>query len=100
MENKYIPRPIETTNIRLEQHLQQLTEVLAEHAHDLWAFQRISEGWQWGEHRCDHQKTHPCLIPYENLPENEKEYDRHTAVGTLKAIVAMGYTIGKPTGEK
>ncbi len=44
---------------------------------------------------CDFLKEHPCLVPYEELPESEKEYDRNAALQTLKAIVALGYGIKK-----
>lgn len=40
-------------------------------------------------------KTHPCLVPYEDLPEEEREYDRNTSVGTLKLIMKLGFTIKK-----
>jgi len=72
-----------------------LTEQLAENAHDLWAQQRFGDGWRVGPERDDRAKTHPGLIPYEELPESEKEYDRQTAMGTIKAILALGYVIKK-----
>jgi ryanodine receptor 2 len=34
-------------------------------------------------------------VPYEELPENEKEYDRNTAMETLKAIILLGFRIKK-----
>jgi hypothetical protein len=54
---------------------------------------RLSEGWIWGPKRDDAKKTHPCLVPYAELPESEKEYDRQTALETIKAILALGYRI-------
>ena len=39
--------------------------------------------------RSDDLKTHPCLVPYEELPEEEKEYDRKTSIGTLKLIIKL-----------
>lgn len=88
----YIPRPINTKSVILSQ---ELTERLAENTHDIWAKQRMSDGWTWGPERDDKAKKHPDLIPYADLPESEKEYDRMTAMETLKAIAAMGYTIKK-----
>ena len=38
-------------------------------------------------------ETHPNLIPYEELPESEKSYDRGTATETLKAILLLGSSI-------
>lgn len=90
---RYEPKPIDTSKVELSEELVDLTERLAENTHDVWAAQRMSEGWTYGPQRDDVAKTHPCLVPYSELPESEKEYDRKTAMETLKAIVAMGYLI-------
>ncbi|MBK7831265.1 MAG: Ryanodine receptor Ryr [Gemmatimonadetes bacterium] len=92
----YQPTPIDTSAVEVDAALLALTERLAEHAHDLWALQRFADGWKVGPARNDARKQHPCLIPYAELPESEKEYDRVTAVGTLKAILALGYRIEQP----
>ena len=89
----YIPHPIDTSRIVLSPVLAQLTERLAENAHDLWAAQRIKDGWKYGPRRDDRRREHPCLVPYADLPESEKEYDRQTALGSLRAILALGYRI-------
>jgi hypothetical protein len=73
-----------------------LTERLAEHSHDVWAQQRMADGWTYGPKRDDATKKHPDLIPYAELPEPEKEYDRKAAMETLKAIIALGYRIVRP----
>jgi ryanodine receptor 2 len=91
----YTPTPIETAEVELTPDILELTERLAEHAHDIWARQRMSEGWTYGPRRDDQLRQHPCLVPYADLPESEKEYDRKTALQSLKAIVALGYRIEK-----
>jgi hypothetical protein len=90
---QYEPEPIDTTRVQLPVSLTELTERLAENTHDVWARQRLAEGWTWGPRRDDHARTHPCLVPYSQLPESEKEYDRRTAMETLKAIIALGYRV-------
>ncbi len=92
----YEPRPIDTAGAELPPELLPLTERLAENAHDLWAAQRFSQGWTYGPQRDDARKLHPCLVPYNRLPEPEKEYDRVAALGTLKAILKLGYRILPP----
>lgn len=92
----YTPAPIDTSAITLPPELNALTERLAENAHDLWAQQRLAAGWTHGPQRDDPTKKHPCLVPYSQLPESEKEYDRQAALGTLKAILALGYTVSRP----
>ena len=91
----YQPAPIDASAVVLPPGLQGLTERLAENAHDLWAKQRFKEGWSWGPKRDDAAKKHSCLVPYAQLPESEKEYDRQAALGTLRAILALGYRIEK-----
>ncbi len=77
----------------------ELTEKLAEHAHDIWAQQRLSDGWTYGPERDDNKKHHPCLVPYADLPDSEKQYDRNAALDTLKAIVALGYEIDRGSSK-
>jgi len=91
----YKPMPIDTSKVKLPDELLKLTELLAENSHDNWARQRITEGWTLGPKRDDTKKQHPDLVPYKDLPESEKEYDRKSAMETLKAIVALGYGIKK-----
>ncbi len=92
----YEPAPIDTTRITLTEDIRELTEQLARNTHDVWARQRLSEGWRYGSTRDDERKEHPSLVPYEQLSESEKDYDRNTAVETLKAIISLGYRIEKP----
>lgn len=94
-EKNYIPSPLDTAEIALSDDLVGLTEEMARNVHDVWAQSRLSQGWRYGEARNDRDKTHPCLIPYEELPEEEKEYDRRTATETLKLIMKLGYEIVK-----
>ncbi len=91
--NAYTPTPIDTTGVTLSADLVALTERLAEHAHEVWSAQRLADGWVLGPTRDDLAKTHPCLVAYDALPESERVYDRNAALGTLKAILAMGYEI-------
>lgn len=91
----YQPKPIDTSQIKLMEEILRLTELLAKNSHDIWAKRRIAEGWIFGPKRDDANKEHPDLVPYEELQESEKEYDRQTALQTLKAIIALGYRIEK-----
>lgn len=92
---KYTPQPIDTTDARLPEELEQLVEQMSKNVHEVWADTRIKQGWTYREQRDDELKTHPCLVPYEELPEEEKEYDRNTSIGTLKLIVKLGFNIHK-----
>jgi ryanodine receptor 2 len=89
----YIPKPIDTSRVTLPPEIGELTEQLAENAHDHWAAQRLADGWTYGLTRDDLNKKHPCLVAYTELTDSEKRYDRLTAMETLKAIMALGYRI-------
>ena len=91
----YTPKPVDTSKIELTDELIKLTEIIAENVHEVWAQQRIQQGWTYGEKRDGDKKTTPCLVPYSELSEEEKDYDRNTAMETLKLIVALGYEIKK-----
>lgn len=92
---KYNPNPIDLSDVALDASLESLVEALAENVHDTWAKRRMDDGWNYGPVRDDAKKHHPCLVPYGELPESEKEYDRNTAISTLKFIVKKGYAIRK-----
>ena len=89
----YVPQPIDTNDIELPAELEELVEKMSKNVHEVWAETRLKQGWTYGEQRDDKKKTHPCLVPYEDLPEEEKEYDRNTSIGTLKLIMKLGFKI-------
>ena len=91
--NIYTPTPISTEGVALPPELGSLVERLAENNHDHWARQRIEAGWTYGPQRDDVRNTHPDLVPYSELPEGEKEYDRTSVIETLMAILTLGYQI-------
>ena len=90
---KYVPNPVDTTDVKLPMELESLVEEMAKNVHEVWAQTRISQGWSFGEERNDATKKHPCLVPYEELSEEEKTYDRNTSVQTLKLILKLGFII-------
>lgn len=91
----YNPKPIDTTEVELSKELLELTEKIAENVHEVWAKSRVEQGWSYGEARNDEKKQTPCLVPYCELSEIEKDYDRNTAMETLKLISKLGYKITK-----
>lgn len=91
----YTPKPVDTSEVKITDDLLELTEKIAENVHEVWARGRIEDGWVYGEVRDDKNKTTPCLVPYDELSETEKEYDRNTALETIRLIVKLGYEIKK-----
>lgn len=95
MKKNYVPQPMDTSDIHLPEELNLLIEAMAKNVHEVWAQSRMEQGWTYGAERNDALKHHPCLVPYEELPEIEKAYDRDTALGTLKLISKLGFKISK-----
>ena len=92
----YEPMPIDTSQVQLSLSQRHLVESLAENAHDVWAKKRIDDGWRFGAARDDEKRTHPSLVPYADLPETEKDYDRVMVEEVVKAALARGYRIIGP----
>lgn len=90
-----LPKLEELGDVKLPSELEKFIEDLAKQQHDVWVQSRIEQGWTYGPERNDQLKHHPCLVPYDELPDIEKAYDRDTAVGTLKLIQKLGFTITK-----
>lgn len=95
MKYSYTPQPVDTSDVILPEELNELVELISKNVHEVWAQSRLGQGWTYGPERSDELKHHPCLIPYEELPEIEKAYDRDTAMGTLKLIAKLGFKITK-----
>ena len=92
-QKKYIPQPIDTRDVELPEELKLLAEEIAKNVHEVWSAGRMKDGWTYGKERNDAEKYHPCLVPYEDLTESEKEYDRSTSQETLKLIMKLGFKI-------
>lgn len=91
----YLPRPKDTSDVELPKELTDLAEAISMNVHEVWSQNRMNEGWVYGPVRNDEKRETPCLVPYEELPEEEKAYDRNTAFSTLRLIVSLGFDIVK-----
>lgn len=91
----YQPKPIDVSDVILEEDVTELREAIAENAHDIWAVERMQQGWTYGPERNDELKHNPCMVPYSKLPESEKEYDRQMAMQTIKLMKKLGYDLVK-----
>jgi hypothetical protein len=92
---KYVPKPVDTSFVSLPKEIEELANQLARNAHEIWARQRLADGWRHGKKRDDKKKEHPSLVAYDNLSESEKQYDINAAMETLKVVLSLGYKIVK-----
>lgn len=91
----YVPSPLDTSDVTLPKELDELSELLSRHVHEVWCKSRINNGWSYGVSRNDELKETPCIVPYDDLSEEEKGYDRITTQETLKLIIKLGFEISK-----
>ena len=94
-KKQYRPEPVDTSDVVVPQELMELVEHMAKNVHEVWSKNRMDQGWTWGEQRDDGLRTHPDLVPYEDLTEEEKQYDRDTSMETLKLILKLGFKISR-----
>ena len=91
----YTPKPIDLSDVELTEDLNELREAIAENAHEIWAVERVAQGWSYGPQRDDSKKENPCMVPYSQLPDSEKRFDREMAMNTIKLLKKLGYDLIK-----
>ncbi len=94
--SRALPEPMDLSAVLMPEELRDAVERIAENTHYVWLRGRLEEGWTWGPRRSDAAKESPCMVPYDELPENEKAYDRRTAESVIKMLLAMDYRIVPP----
>ena len=94
-KSNYTPEPVDTEGVIVPEELMELVEEMSRNVHEVWAKSRMDQGWSWGPQRDDELKTHPDLVPYDELTEEEKDYDRDTSMETIKLILKLGFKITK-----
>ncbi len=97
MTENWHPAPVDFGGVTLPDELVPLIELLAENVHNVWASERLREGWTYAPVRNNQHKQTPLLGPYQALPESEKAYDRNTVLETLRGIRYYGFEIKKIT---
>lgn len=68
-------------------------EYLAQREHERWMQERLANGWKWAAARNDAAREHPDLLPYSQLPEALKDYDRDAVRGVIDILNAANLTI-------
>lgn len=94
-DETYNPKFLDLKHVELPDFMDELCEAIAENAHDTWAWERQSEGWTYGPVRDDENLQTPDMVPYAELPDSERQYDRVMAFDTLRLLIALGYKIEK-----
>ncbi|XP_017148737.1 ryanodine receptor isoform X3 [Drosophila miranda] len=90
---QYVPHPIDTNSVHLDNDLNSLVQKFSEHYHDAWASRRLEGSWTYGEIRSENDRKHPRLKPYNMLTEYERERYRDPVRECLKGLLAIGWTV-------
>ena len=70
-------------------------EHLAEKEHERWMKNKIATGWVQGDKRDDAKKIHTCILPWDELPEDEKNKDRTTILKMPEVLSKVGLIINR-----
>ncbi|KAM6956587.1 ryanodine receptor 2-like [Aplochiton taeniatus] len=89
------PAPVDTSKVLLPPQLEHLRERLAENLHELWAMDRIDQGWTHGAVKEEVKKHDPCLVEFSRLPEQEKNRSLQLSQDTLRTLLALGFHVGR-----
>ncbi|XP_014249566.1 ryanodine receptor isoform X2 [Cimex lectularius] len=93
VDGPYNPQPINTSSVSLDNDMNSIVQKFSEHYHDAWASRKMENGWVHGDQWSDSSKTHPRLKPYNMLNDYEKERYKEPVRESLKALLAIGWTI-------
>ena len=98
--NGYKPAPLDLSAIELNVKMEELVDQLAENTHNVWAKERISQGWTYGLNEDVEKRRSPHLVHYANVDEAIKVANRNTASETVRTLLVYGYVLDPPTGDK
>ena len=97
--NGYKPAPLDLSAIELSPKMEELVDLLAENTHNLWAKERIGQGWTYGLNEDSERRRSPHLLPYVYVDEAIKVANRNTASETVRTLLVYGYVLDPPTGD-
>ncbi|XP_076604103.1 ryanodine receptor 3 isoform X10 [Chaetodon auriga] len=93
MSNGYKPSPLDLSDIKLTPGQELLVDKLAENAHNVWAKDRIKQGWTYGIQQDLKSKRNPRLVPYVLLDERTKKSNRDSLREAIRTLIGYGYNI-------
>ncbi|XP_039761395.1 ryanodine receptor isoform X13 [Pararge aegeria] len=97
--NGYKPAPLDLSAVTLTPKMDELVDQLAENTHNLWARERIQQGWTYGLNEDSDMHRSPHLVPYPKVDDAIKKANRDTASETVRTLLVYGYNLDPPTGE-
>ncbi|XP_019717005.1 ryanodine receptor 1b isoform X5 [Hippocampus comes] len=99
MSNGYKPAPLDLSHVKLTPNQNQLVEKLAENGHNVWARDRVRQGWTYSIVQDILNKRNPRLVPYNLLDERTKKTNRDSVNNAVRTLIGYGYNIEPPDQE-
>ncbi|KAM7397959.1 hypothetical protein PAMA_006028 [Pampus argenteus] len=95
----YKPAPLDLNHVKLTPNQNTLVERLAENGHNVWARDRVRQGWTYSIVQDIMNKRNPRLVPYNLLDEKTKKTNRDTVCAAVRTLIGYGYNIEPPDQE-
>uniref|UniRef100_A0A8C3ASD1 Ryanodine receptor 2 n=1 Tax=Cyclopterus lumpus TaxID=8103 RepID=A0A8C3ASD1_CYCLU len=92
----YKPAPLDLSHIKLTSTQEAMVDKLAENAHNVWARDRIRQGWTYGIQQDVKSRRNPRLVPYILLDERTKKSNKDSLREAVRTLLGYGYNLEAP----
>uniref|UniRef100_A0A673CUD6 Ryanodine receptor 2b (cardiac) n=1 Tax=Sphaeramia orbicularis TaxID=375764 RepID=A0A673CUD6_9TELE len=89
----YRPAPLDLSHVLLSSALEEVVNLLAENDHNVWARERIKQGWTYGAQQDVKAKRSPHLVPYSLLDERSRRAGRAGVRDAVCTLLTYGYSL-------
>ncbi|XP_058262198.1 ryanodine receptor 2 isoform X19 [Hemibagrus wyckioides] len=96
LSSSYKPAPMDLSHIKLASTQEAMVDRLAENAHNVWARDRIRQGWTYGIQQDVKNKRNPRLVPYALLDERTKKSNKDSLREAVRTLLGYGYNLEAP----
>ncbi|XP_040524426.1 ryanodine receptor 2 isoform X5 [Gallus gallus] len=92
----YKPAPMDLSFIKLTPSQEAMVDKLAENAHNVWARDRIRQGWTYGIQQDVKNRRNPRLVPYALLDDRTKKSNKDSLREAVRTLLGYGYNLEAP----
>ncbi|TMS22614.1 Ryanodine receptor 2 [Larimichthys crocea] len=96
LSSGYKPAPLDLSHIKLTSTQEAMVDKLAENAHNVWARDRIRQGWTYGIQQDVKNRRNPRLVPYVLLDERTKKSNKDSLREAVRTLLGYGYNLEAP----
>uniref|UniRef100_A0A6I8P2E1 Ryanodine receptor 2 n=1 Tax=Ornithorhynchus anatinus TaxID=9258 RepID=A0A6I8P2E1_ORNAN len=96
LSSGYKPAPMDLSFIKLTASQEAMVDKLAENAHNVWARDRIRQGWTYGIQQDVKNRRNPRLVPYALLDDRTKKSNKDSLREAVRTLLGYGYNLEAP----